>query len=77
MGLGTPPQLLEMIARGVDMFDCVMPTRLARHGVALTPDGPMHIKNQRWAADSRRSTGRASACHTILPRLRAPPIQSR
>lgn len=38
------------------MFDCVMPTRLARHGVALTPDGPMHIKNQRWAADSRRST---------------------
>ena len=53
MGLGTPPQLLEMIARGVDMFDCVMPTRLARHGVALTPDGPMHIKNQRWAADSR------------------------
>ena len=35
------------------MFDCVMPTRLARHGVALTPDGPMHIKNQRWATDSR------------------------
>lgn len=42
-----------MVARGVDMFDCVMPTRLARHGVALTPDGPMHIKNQRWATDSR------------------------
>ncbi len=53
MGLGTPPQLLEMIARGVDMFDCVMPTRLARHGVALTPDGPMHIKNLRWAKDDR------------------------
>lgn len=53
MGLGTPPQILEMIARGVDMFDCVMPTRLARHGVALTPDGPMHIKNQRWATDTR------------------------
>ena len=53
MGLGTPPQILEMISRGVDMFDCVMPTRLARHGVALTPDGPMHIKNQRWAADTR------------------------
>ena len=53
MGLGTPPQLLEMIARGVDMFDCVMPTRLARHGVALTPDGPMHIKNLRWAKDMR------------------------
>ena len=53
MGLGTPPQILEMIARGVDMFDCVMPTRLARHGVALTPDGPLHIKNKRWEKDMR------------------------
>ena len=53
MGLGTPTQLLEMIERGVDMFDCVMPTRLARHGVALTPDGPMHIKNKRWENDSK------------------------
>ena len=35
------------------MFDCVMHTRLALHGVALTPDGPMHIKIQRWAADVR------------------------
>ncbi len=51
MGLGTPPQLLEMIERGVDMFDCVMPTRLARHGIALTPDGPMHIKNKRYEHD--------------------------
>ena len=38
MGVGTPPQLLKMIALGADMFDCVMPTRLARHGTALTPD---------------------------------------
>ncbi len=53
MGLGTPVQLLEMIERGVDMFDCVMPTRLARHGIALTPDGPMHIKNKRWELDMR------------------------
>lgn len=52
MGLGTPTQLLEMIERGVDMFDCVMPTRLARHGVALTPDGPMHIKNEHWKTDT-------------------------
>ena len=36
MGLGTPPQLLELIARGVDMFDCVLPTRLARNGTAFT-----------------------------------------
>lgn len=53
MGLGTPVQLLEMIERGVDIFDCVMPTRLARHGIALTPDGPMHITNERWKADDR------------------------
>ncbi len=53
MGLGTPVQLLEMIERGVDMFDCVMPTRLARHGIALTPDGPMHIKNLRWKNDHK------------------------
>ena len=51
MGLGTPPQILEMIARGVDMFDCVMPTRIARHGVAFTLDGPIHIKNLIHAKD--------------------------
>lgn len=53
MGLGTPPQILEMIARGVDMFDCVMPTRVARHGVAFTLDGPLHIKNLVHARDPR------------------------
>jgi len=52
MGLGTPPQMLEMIARGVDMFDCVMPTRIARHGVAFTEDGPIHIKNKQYEVDS-------------------------
>ena len=51
MGLGTPPQILEMIGRGVDMFDCVMPTRIARHGVAFTLDGPIHIKNLVHAKD--------------------------
>ncbi len=53
MGLGTPPQILAMIARGVDMFDCVMPTRVARHGVAFTLDGPLHIKNLCHADDPR------------------------
>lgn len=52
MGLGTPPQILEMIARGVDMFDCVMPTRIARHGTAFTLDGPIHIKNAEFERDS-------------------------
>ncbi len=45
MGLGTPPQLLELIARGVDMFDCVLPTRLARHGTAFTSLGTINLKN--------------------------------
>jgi queuine tRNA-ribosyltransferase len=51
MGLGTPPQILEMIARGVDMFDCVIPTRLARHGTAFTASGPVNLKNQRFTVD--------------------------
>lgn len=53
MGLGTPPQMLEMIARGVDMFDCVMPTRVARHGLAYTEEGPIHIKNKEFEFDAR------------------------
>jgi queuine tRNA-ribosyltransferase len=45
MGLGTPPQLLELIARGVDLFDCVLPTRLARNGTAFTATGTLNLKN--------------------------------
>ena len=45
MGLGTPPQMLELIARGVDMFDCVLPTRLARNGTAFTAGGTLNLKN--------------------------------
>jgi queuine tRNA-ribosyltransferase len=53
MGLGTPPQLLEMIARGMDMFDCVLPTRLARNGTAFTSSGTMNLKNAEFAKDKR------------------------
>jgi len=45
MGLGTPPQVIELIARGVDMFDCVLPTRLARNGTAFTANGTLNLKN--------------------------------
>lgn len=51
MGLGTPPQIIEMIARGVDMFDCVIPTRLARHGTAFTSRGTINLKNQGFTLD--------------------------
>jgi queuine tRNA-ribosyltransferase len=53
MGLGTPPQLLKMVALGVDMFDCVLPTRVARNGLAFTPDGPMNLRNEKFRADAR------------------------
>ena len=51
MGVGTPPQLLRLINMGVDLFDCVLPTRLARHGVAFTPDGPIALKQQIYKED--------------------------
>ena len=53
MGLGTPPQMLEMIARGMDMFDCVLPTRLARNGTAFTAAGTLNLKNAEFALDIR------------------------
>jgi queuine tRNA-ribosyltransferase len=53
MGLGTPPQMIELIARGVDMFDCVLPTRIARNGTAFTWEGTINLKNQCYAHDFR------------------------
>jgi queuine tRNA-ribosyltransferase len=52
MGLGTPPQMLELIGRGVDMFDCVLPTRLARNGTAFTSAGTLNLKNAHFALDA-------------------------
>ena len=51
MGLGTPPQLLKMVALGVDMFDCVLPSRVARNGLVFTPDGPVNLRNERHRRD--------------------------
>ncbi|HVV61003.1 MAG TPA: tRNA guanosine(34) transglycosylase Tgt, partial [Pseudolabrys sp.] len=53
MGVGTPEDLLEAVARGVDMFDCVMPTRNGRHGMAFTRYGAVNLANARHAADPR------------------------
>jgi len=53
MGVGTPDDLLEAIGRGIDMFDCVLPTRNGRHGVAFTRFGPINLKNARHADDPR------------------------
>lgn len=51
MGVGTPKNLLEAIERGIDMFDCVLPTRNARHGILYTTQGILHIRNAKWKED--------------------------
>ncbi len=53
MGVGTPDDVLEAVARGIDMFDCVMPTRNGRHGMAFTRRGQINLKNARHADDPR------------------------
>ena len=51
MGVGTPSNILENISLGVDMFDCVMPTRNARNGMLFTSEGKINIKNEKWKSD--------------------------
>ncbi|MEG2848722.1 MAG: tRNA guanosine(34) transglycosylase Tgt, partial [Bacteroidales bacterium] len=51
MGVGTPANILEGIARGIDMFDCVMPTRNGRNGMLFTWEGMINIRNKKWAED--------------------------
>jgi queuine tRNA-ribosyltransferase len=53
MGVGTPEDILESVARGIDMFDCVMPTRSGRHGQAFTRFGKINLRNARHAGDPR------------------------
>ena len=51
MGVGTPANILESIALGIDMFDCVLPTRNARHGILFTTQGIINIRNEKWKED--------------------------
>ena len=53
MGVGTPSNIIEAVARGVDMFDCVMPSRNARHATVFTWSGVMHLTNKCYETDSR------------------------
>jgi len=68
MGVGTPANLLESIALGVDMFDCVLPTRNARHGILYTTQGVINIRNEKWKDDfsplDEHLGGYASTFHT-------------
>ena len=60
MGVGTPHDMLEAVARGVDMFDCVMPTRNGRHGMAFTRFGSINLSNARHANDARPLDGQSA-----------------
>jgi queuine tRNA-ribosyltransferase len=53
MGVGTPEDLINGVARGIDIFDCVLPTRLARHHSAFAPDGRLNLMNATFARDER------------------------
>jgi queuine tRNA-ribosyltransferase len=63
MGVGTPLDLVESVARGIDMFDCVLPTRNARNGQLLTSEGPINIKNAEFAEDDGPADP-ACGCYT-------------
>ena len=69
MGVGTPANILECIALGIDMFDCVLPTRNARHGLLYTSRGVVHIRNEKWKhcfeAIDPDSTASTSRDHTL------------
>lgn len=70
MGVGTPLDLVESVARGIDMFDCVYPTRSGRFGTILTDEGALHLHNARFAEDPRPLVPGCpcDACATGVPR---------
>jgi queuine tRNA-ribosyltransferase len=70
MGTGTPEDLVECVARGIDMFDCVLPTRNARNGQLFTSEGRLNIKNARYAEDDRPIDERCG-CYTCRHHSRA------
>jgi queuine tRNA-ribosyltransferase len=70
MGTGTPQDLVESVARGIDLFDCVLPTRNARNGQLFTSEGPINIKNARFAEDDRPPDS-ACGCYTCRTFSRA------
>jgi len=70
MGVGTPQDLVESVARGIDLFDCVLPTRNARNGQLFTSEGPINIKNARYAEDDQPADP-ACGCYTCRTCSRA------
>lgn len=79
MGVGTPVNILEGVARGVDMFDCVLPARNARHGKLYTWNGAMNIKNEKYKRDEQPidPACRLSCLPVFFQGLPPPPVCSR
>ncbi len=77
MGIGDPEGILEVIERGVDMFDCVLPTRMGRTGTALTSTGRLNLKNARFARDQAPldESCDCPACSQVHARVHPPPRQ--
>ncbi len=71
MGVGDPASLIEAVALGVDQFDCVMQTRIGRHGTALTSDGKLHIKNAKHALSDEPLDSRVLVRGVRAPQPRA------
>ena len=79
MGTGMPDDLIECVARGIDLFDCVLPTRNARNGQLLTRRGPLVIKNAQYAEDLSPPDPDCALLHlpALFARLPAPPFRRR
>ena len=79
MGTGTPEDLVESVARGIDLFDCVLPTRNARNGQLFTSEGRINIKNARYAEDERSAGSRLHLLHVpdVLASLFAASVSGR
>ena len=75
MGVGKPDDIVEAVVRGIDMFDCVLPTRSGRTGQAFTADGPINMRNARFAEDARSRSSRlpVPGLLDVRARLRPPP----
>ena len=75
MGVGTPQNILEAIERGVDMFDCVMPTRNGRNAMLFTYNGTMNMRNKKWEMDFSQWILTAATSTSSPPSIPAPPLQ--
>ena len=76
MGVGAPEDIVEAVFRGVDFFDCVLPTRIARNGAFLTPAGRLNIRNARFTQDLSPVQEGVPLLYLphLQPRLPAPPL---